>query len=103
MVAKISSATCIGVEGVEVLVEAQLFGSLKKFSIVGLPDSALRESKARVRCAIENSGFSFPNRELIVSLSPASLPKAGAHFDLAIALSILAANRDIPADRLRRT
>lgn len=92
MTARTRTCAIIGVEAVEVLVEAQVIPALKRFSIVGLPDSALRESKDRVRCAIENSGFRFPNREVIVSLAPAALPKQGSHFDLAIAVSILAAD-----------
>ena len=81
-------------------VEAQLMSALRRFSIVGLPDGVLREAKDRVRCAIENSGFSFPHCELIVSLAPATLPKYGSGFDLAIALSILAAQGQVNKDAL---
>ena len=98
MTAQTRSCAVVGVEAVEVLVEAQVIPALRRFSIVGLPDSALRESKDRVRCAVENSGFSFPNREVVVSLAPASLPKHGSHLDLAIAVSILAADGQLPED-----
>ena len=96
MVSCVNSATLLGVDAVGVEVEAQIIGSLRRFSIVGLPDSALRESKERVRCALEHGGFDFPHGEVIVSLAPASLPKFGAGFDLAVALGILAAERRIP-------
>ena len=92
MLSKTSSATLCGVDAEAVEIEAQIFSALRKFTIIGLPDSVLRESKERIRCAIENSGFEFPKSEVIVSLAPASLPKRGAGFDLAIALSILAAD-----------
>lgn len=98
MTALTRSCAVVGVDAVEVLVEAQVIQALRRFSIVGLPDSALRESKDRVRCAIENSGFNFPNREVVVSLAPASLPKQGTHLDLAIAVSILAADGQLSED-----
>ncbi len=101
MVSRVCAATLIGVDAFQIDVEAQIFGSLKKFSIVGLPDSALKESKERVRCAIESSGFSFPTGEVIVSLAPAALPKTGSGFDLAIALSILAAEGQIGSKLLK--
>ncbi len=93
--AKVLSATCFGLDVVPVEVEAQIFSALRRFALVGLPDGVLRESKDRVRCAIENSGFGFPNSEVIVSLAPAALPKFGASFDLAVALSVLAADGQV--------
>lgn len=95
MATTLYGATIVGVEALGVSVEAQILCSLRRFSLVGLPDNALRESKDRVRCAVENSGFSFPMHEVIVSLAPASLPKYGAGFDLTIALSVLAADGKI--------
>lgn len=103
MSSEVISTTLIGIEALGVRVETQIFGSLRRFSIVGLPDGILRESKDRVRCALENSGFSFPTREVIVSLAPASLPKHGSGFDLAIALSILAANGEIDFAAFQKT
>lgn len=84
-------------------VEAQLLSGLKRFALVGLPDGVVREAKDRVRCAIQNSGLHFPSKELIVSLGPASVPKLGARFDLAIALSILLADRQIQSSRIAGT
>ncbi len=101
LVAKARTTALFGIDAYPVSVEAQIIGSLRRFSIVGLPDSALRESKDRVRCAIENSGFAFPPREVIVSLAPAALPKFGAGFDFAIALSILAADGQVDPTGLR--
>jgi len=96
----IQGATQLGVDCWPVQVETQIIGSLKRFTIIGLPDSILKESKDRIRCAIENSGFSFPNREVIVSLAPADLPKRGAGFDLPIALCVLAACGHLPEREL---
>ena len=100
MAARVKCTTLVGIEAYGVDVETQIIGSLRRFSIVGLPDGVLREAKDRVRCAIENSGFEFSHREVVVSLAPASLPKCGSGFDLAIALSILAAEGHIPAAAL---
>lgn len=100
MGAQAQSATIIGVEAHPVQVETEIIGSLRRFALVGLPDGVLREAKDRVRCALENSGFCFPHGEVIVNLAPAALPKRGSGFDLAIALSILAALNEIPADSL---
>ncbi len=87
----VQGVTVLGVEAIPVGVEAEIISSLRRFSIVGLPDGIVKEAKDRVRCAIENSGFEFPTGEVIVSLSPASLPKMGSGFDVAIAISILSA------------
>lgn len=81
-------------------IQAQVTSALKRFVVVGLPDSALREAKERVRCAIEQSGFSFPRGEVVVSLAPADLPKNGSSFDLGIALAILAASGVVDPSRL---
>ena len=100
MIAKAISASPFGTDAVFVEIEAQLMSSLRRFSIVGLPDGVLREAKDRVRCAVENSGFSFPHSELIVSLAPATLPKYGSGFDLAIALCVLAAQGQVNKEAL---
>jgi magnesium chelatase family protein len=100
MASKTYSTTLLGIDAVQVDVEAQIGTGKSRFVIVGLPDGVLKESKDRIRCAIKNSGFHFPYGEVIVSLSPASLPKAGANFELAIALSILAASDQIPTPLL---
>lgn len=84
----------------EVTVEVHLANGLPSFSIVGLPDLEVRESRERVRAALQNCGFEFPVRRITVNLAPADLPKESGRFDLPIALGILAANGLIPADAL---
>ena len=102
MVARIHSATIIGVDAHLVEIETQVIGSTKRFAIIGLPDGVVKESKDRIRLAIENSGFAFPNREVVVSLGPATVPKRGAGFDLPIALSILSASGYIDPNSLEK-
>ncbi len=93
----------VGVHAHEVRVEADVRGGLPSFSLVGLPDAAVREARDRVRAAILNSGFSFPQRRIIVNLAPANLPKAGPGFDLAIAAAVLAASNQLETATLERT
>ncbi len=100
-IAKVYSRTMLGVDAVEVCVETHLSNGLPGFAIVGMPETTVRESKERVRSAIINSGLDFPARRITVNLAPADLPKSGAQFDLAIALSILLASRQIPKDSLQ--
>jgi len=85
-----------------VTVEAHLAPGLPGLNIVGLPEAAVREAKDRVKAAITTCGYQFPNRRITVNLAPADLPKDGGRFDLAIALSILAASGQIPAQRLQK-
>ena len=94
--AVVHSRALTGIDAPPVTVEAHLGNGLPSFSIVGLPEAAVRESRDRVRGAILNSGFEFPARRITVNLAPADLPKEGARFDLAIALGILAASGQIP-------
>jgi magnesium chelatase family protein len=84
----------------EVTVEVHLANGLPSFSIVGLPDLEVRESRERVRAALQNCGLDFPVRRITVNLAPADLPKESGRFDLPIALGILAASGQIPADAL---
>ncbi|WP_306306672.1 magnesium chelatase domain-containing protein, partial [Burkholderia vietnamiensis] len=84
----------------DVTVEVHLANGLPSFSIVGLPDVEVRESRERVRAALQNCGFDFPVRRITVNLAPADLPKESGRFDLPIALGILAANGQIPVDAL---
>ncbi|SAL42772.1 magnesium chelatase subunit [Caballeronia terrestris] len=86
----------------EVVVEVHLANGLPSFSIVGLPDLEVRESRERVRAALQNCGFDFPVRRITVNLAPADLPKESGRFDLPIALGILAASGQIPAESLER-
>lgn len=90
--ATIQSRALLGVDAIEVTVETHLSNGLPAFAIVGLPETAVKESKERVRSAIINSGLEFPTRRITVNLAPADLPKAGGRYDLAIALSILVAS-----------
>jgi len=90
--AMIRTRTVIGVAADPVMVEVHLANGLPSFSIVGLPETAVRESKDRVRGAIINSGFEFPAKRITVNLAPADLPKAGGRFDLPIAIGILVAS-----------
>lgn len=89
-----------GIDAALVTVEVHLSNGLPAFSIVGLPEAAVRESKDRVRAAIINAGFDFPARKITVNLAPADLPKDGGRYDLPIALGILAASEQIDHDLL---
>ncbi len=90
----------LGVQAPAVTVETHLSNGLPGFTIVGLPETVVRESKDRVRSALLNSHFEFPQRRITVNLAPADLPKEGARYDLAIALGILAASDQIPKTAL---
>jgi len=100
MLASVGTYTLIGVEAREVTVEVDVGSGLPSFSVVGLPDAAVRESRERVRAAVTNSGFEFPQRRITASLAPADLRKAGPGFDLAIAAALLAALGQIRAEVL---
>ncbi len=91
----------LGLDAPPVTVEVHLSAGLPGLAIVGLPEAAVRESKDRVRSALINSGFEFPQRRITISLAPADLPKDGGRFDLPIALGILAANGQLPASALQ--
>ncbi len=93
----------LGTDAPPVTIEVFLSGGLPSFSVVGMPEMAVRESKDRVRGAILSSSFDFPPSRITVSLAPADMPKAGGRFDLAIALGILAASKQIKLDRLAAT
>jgi magnesium chelatase family protein len=93
----------LGIEAREVQVEADVeSGGLPSFSLVGLPDPAVRESRERVRSALANSGFKFPMHRITANLAPADLRKAGPNFDLAIAAALLAASGQLEPERLSR-
>lgn len=91
MLARVLSAALSGIEAVVVRVEVDVASGLPAFTTVGLPDSAVRESRERVRTAIRNAGYAFPSDRITVNLAPADLRKEGTWFDLPIALGILAA------------
>lgn len=92
-----------GLEGTTVIVEAAVSQQLPGMAIIGLPDAALAEAKQRVRTASNQAGLPLTQRFVVVNLAPASLPKQGSGFDLAIALAALAASHHLPADRLADT
>lgn len=93
--ARACSVALVGVEGVVVEVQADLEPGVAAFTLVGLPDKSLTESRDRVRAAVVNSGADWPQKKLTVGLSPASVPKSGSSFDLAVACSVLAASERI--------
>jgi magnesium chelatase family protein len=101
MLGRTKCVALVGVDGEVVDVEADAASGLPAFTIVGLPDAALGEARDRVRAAIANSGLPFTLRRLTVNLQPASLHKAGTSFDLAVAVSVLAASDLVPEGRVR--
>ena len=94
----LKSRAQLGSDAPLVTIEVFLSGGLPSFSIVGMPETAVRESKDRVRGAILSSGFKFPQERITVSLAPADMRKTGGRFDLAIALGILGAGKQLPVD-----
>lgn len=94
------SRALAGIDAPLVRVETHLANGLPAFNIVGLPETTVRESKDRVRSAIINSHFTFPDRRITINLAPADLPKEGGRFDLPIALGILSASGQLPRDKL---
>lgn len=98
--AVLRSRALAGMQAPEVSVEVHLAGGLPSFTIVGLPETEVKEAKDRVRAAIQNARFEFPTRRITVNLAPADLPKESGRFDLAIALGLLAASGQIPGDKL---
>ncbi len=86
----------VGISGYKIISEVHISGGLPSFDIVGLPDSAVKEAKERVRSAIKNNGFTYPTSRITVNLAPADIKKVGAGYDLPVLLSILCANKQIP-------
>lgn len=101
--ATVYARASLGIDAIEVTVETHLSNGLPAFAIVGLPETAVKEAKERVRSAILNSGLEFPLKRITVNLAPADLPKSSGRFDLAIALCILAASNQIPSECLQHT
>lgn len=96
MIARVDTAVVNGFDGVLVTAECDITKGLPSFNIVGLASKAIAESRERVRSAIVNSGFTFPAKRITINLTPANIAKEGSHLDLAIALSILVASRQLP-------
>ncbi|MDF9392537.1 MULTISPECIES: YifB family Mg chelatase-like AAA ATPase [Methylococcus] len=99
-IAIVHSRACQGIEAPEVTVEVHIAPGLPNLTIVGLPETAVRESKDRVRSALVTTGFEFPAQRITVNLAPADLPKEGGRFDLPIALGILAASKQLRTEQL---
>jgi magnesium chelatase family protein len=102
VLARVATFAIDGVEPRQVTVEVDIRPGLPAFTIVGLGDAAIRESRERIRSAILNSGFDFPQRRITANLAPASLRKAGPGFDAALALAVLGASEQVPAEPLSR-
>ncbi len=98
--ARVYTRAQLGIDAPPVIAEVHLSSGLPSMSLVGLPETAVKESKDRVRSALLNSGFEFPAKRITINLAPADLPKEGGRYDLAIALGILAASGQIPASAL---
>lgn len=100
--ARIYSRAQVGIQAPEVIVEVHLGNGLPAFHIVGLPEASVKEAKDRVRSALENSKFGFPDQRITVNLAPADLPKDGGRFDLAIAIGILVASGQIVCTEIEK-
>lgn len=98
MFASVTSVALDGVDPIPVRVEAHVSGSKPAFHLVGIPDTAVREAKERVRAAVESSGWRFPSRRVTVNLAPAEIPKSGSAYDLPIALAVLLACGEPPGE-----
>ena len=96
MLSKIISCSISGIDGCLIDAEVDLGNGLPMIDIVGLPDSAVKESKERVRSAIKNSGFPFPAKRITINLAPADIKKEGPSFDLPIAVGILSCLQIVP-------
>jgi magnesium chelatase family protein len=103
VLASIATFALEGVDSREVTVEVDVRVGLPVFTVVGLPDAAVREARLRVRAALQNSGLEFPLKRLTANLAPAWVRKAGPSFDLAIAVALLAASEQLPAEELAST
>ena len=98
MVARVNTVAFQGIEVLDVDVQVQTTSGLPAFTIVGLPDKAVAESRERVRGALYAAGLALPSKRITVNLAPADLTKEGSHFDLPIALGLLAAMDVLPPD-----
>ena len=102
MLAKVLSSAVLGIEAYLVEVEVDITSGLPSFTTVGLPETSVKESKERVKSAINNSGYQFPDDRITVNLAPADIKKEGTGFDLPIAMEIMAATGIIPQDLVSR-
>lgn len=100
MLARVWSAAIVGIDAVKVGVEVDVSGGLPAIVLVGLPDTAVQESRERVKAAIKNAGYAFPLKKIIINLTPADLRKEGPSFDLPISVGIMAASEQVSAQLL---
>ncbi len=103
MYSQVFSASCLGIKAFVVEIETHIENAAVNFFMVGLPDAAVKESQQRVISALKNSNLPFPTKRITVNLAPADIRKEGSGFDLPIALGILAAQNEIPAESLDST
>ncbi len=101
MVNKVTTATVIGLDSYIVDVETDVINSTPAIIIVGLPDMAINEARARIRSAVRNSGFTFPNKKVIINLAPADLKKEGTNFDLPITIGILVEEELLDTEKIK--
>ena len=101
MLAKVFSSALLGIDAYAVEVEVDLAPGLPTFAVVGLPDASVKESRERVKAAVQNSGLDFPVRRITVNLAPADIRKEGSSYDLPIAIGLLCATGVIPASALQ--
>src|SRR5579875_3720758 len=98
--ARVQSFAFSGIEAVPVEVQVQISGGLPAFLLVGLPDKAVGEARERVRAALTSMGLALPPKRVLINLAPADLLKEGSHFDLPLAIAVLAAMEVLPFDEL---
>lgn len=103
MIAKINSVGLTGMDGFCIKVEADISGGVPTWDVVGMPDTAVRESKERIRSALKNSGFNIPGKRILINLAPADVKKEGACLDLPIAVGILSASEQLVVPDLKDT
>ena len=97
MLARVWSGSIVGIDALKVGVEIDVSGGLPGIVVVGLPDTAVQESRERVKAALKNAGYAFPTRKIVINLTPADLRKEGPSFDLPISVGILAASEQVSA------
>src|SRR5574344_1282078 len=103
MISQVITSTVIGIESYKISVEVDFIQSIPAVVIVGLPDVAISEAKERVRSAIKNSGYSFPNQKVVINLAPADIKKEGTNYDLPIAIGILAKDGIVDNEKIKNT
>lgn len=102
MLAKIRSMAVLGIDAYEIAIEADISEMLPSFTIVGLPDGAVRESRERVMSAIKNCGYEFPSRKVTINMAPADIKKEGSAFDLPIAVGLLMASGQVTITEIEK-